>query len=72
MIKPSFIDLLISGFFIFTALFILIKYYKKINKENLLKIILLFSIAFSVHGLLHANYENFFGWNPLSGKFIPK
>ena len=29
MIKPSFIDLLISGFFIFTALFILIKYYKK-------------------------------------------
>ena len=36
------------------------------------KIILLFSIAFSVHGLLHANYENFFGWNPLSGKFIPK
>ncbi len=62
--RPSFLGLAFGGILIGVALVLLL-----LNKPNtrLITIILLLSIAVSVHSILHFGEEVVYGWNPLQG-----
>lgn len=59
MVKPSYIAQVISGLLIFWAALIAVKNYK------LAIIVLLFSVAISLHGIIHMFAEIVYGFNPL-------
>jgi len=65
MLKPSFFALVFSGLSIGIALILFSINYEKINVETIIRIVLLFSIAIGIHGLLHFVYELHYGFNPL-------
>lgn len=68
--RPSFLGLAIGGILIGVALVILL-----LKKPNirLVVIMLLLSIAISVHSVLHFGEELIYGWNPLKkGSFMTK
>ncbi len=65
-IKPSFFALVFSGLSIGIALILFAMNYEKINPQTIIRIILLFSIAIGIHGLLHFVYELHYGFNPLT------
>lgn len=65
-IKPSFFALVFSGLSIGIALILFALSYEKISSETIIRIILLFSIAVGIHGLLHFVYELHYGFNPLT------
>lgn len=62
--RPSFLGLAFGGILIGVALVLLL-----LNKPNtkLISIILLLSIAISVHSILHFGEEVIYNWNPLQG-----
>jgi hypothetical protein len=70
--RPSFITHIINGLLSFIALILYLSNYQKINIENTLIIILLLSIAFGIHGILHHYEEIYYDFNPLENKWIPQ
>ena len=70
--RPSIIAQGFSGILVFIALvyFLYKLNYNKyeFNALSCITILLLFSIAFGVHGLLHVNQEIYYDFNPLSNK----
>lgn len=65
---PSFYAHFINGLLLLFALIILCKNYSDIKKLDFYKIIiiiLIFSIAFGIHGLLHLGLESKYNYNPL-------
>lgn len=71
MIKPSFFALALSGILNLVALIFLISNFKYLKSNDILLAIILFSISFSCHGLLHGHIETNYGWNPIEGPLIP-
>jgi hypothetical protein len=70
--RPSFLSHIINGLLSFIALILYLSNYEKINVENTLFIILLLSIAFGIHGILHHYEELYYDFNPLENKWIPQ
>jgi len=74
MIKPSIIALIVSGLLILSALFLTYKeIYSKgtdISGIQLINLILFFSSAIALHGLLHIQAETKYNYNPLEGRII--
>lgn len=70
--KVSFVALIVSGLLNLIALIMLFNNYGKLEINQLLMIVLLFSIAISLHGLLHGYAEIYLDYNPLEGKMVPK
>jgi hypothetical protein len=70
--RVSFVALMVSGLLNLTALVMLINNYNKLQANQLLMIVLLFSIAVSLHGLFHAYAEIYLDFNPLAGKMVPR
>lgn len=62
--RPSFLGLAIGGILIGLAIILLLM---KKQDFRLIGIILLLSIAVSVHSILHFGEEIVYGWNPLEG-----
>lgn len=65
--RPSFIGLAFGGILIGVAIVLLLM---KKQDNKLIGIILLLSIAVSVHSILHFGEEIVYGWNPLEGSPI--
>jgi hypothetical protein len=66
--KPSYYALVLNGLVILIILILTIKNYKKIQTEDIYKIILLlilFNILIGVHGLLHVSLERTYNYNPI-------
>jgi hypothetical protein len=64
--RPSFFALILSGLTIGIALILFIISSETLNMSQVCQMILLFSIAISLHGLLHFMYEHHFRFNPLA------
>ena len=72
MIKPSFMAQVLSGLLIVWALYIVIVNRESVELQGLngAKLILFFSSAISLHGMLHMWAEIYYRYNPLeTGKF---
>lgn len=71
--RPSIIAQGFSGIIICLALiyFLYKLNYNKheFNIPSIITILLLFSIALGIHGLLHINQEIYYDFNPLAGKW---
>ncbi|MEX0597708.1 MAG: hypothetical protein WD512_14545, partial [Candidatus Paceibacterota bacterium] len=67
MLKPSFFALSLSGILNLIALLFLIANFKYSKPNDVLLAIILFSISFSCHGLLHGHIETHYGWSPFEG-----
>lgn len=66
--KASFYAYIVNGFLLLLAIILLYTNYdeiKKINSLQLIKLILLFSIAIGSHSLLHLGFEYIYEWNPI-------
>jgi hypothetical protein len=63
---------MVSGLLNLTAVIMLVNNYKKLQFSQLIMVVLLFSMAISLHGLFHAYAEIYLDFNPLAGKMIPK
>lgn len=70
--RVSFVALMVSGLLNLTAVIMLVNNYKKLQFSQLIMVVLLFSMAISLHGLFHAYAEIYLDFNPLAGKMIPK
>lgn len=64
--RPSFIALILSGLTIGIALILFMISSDKLNMSQVSQMVLLFSIAVSLHGLLHFMYEHHYRFNPLT------
>jgi len=67
LLAPSFFAHIISGIILLFAAIILYKNYhiiKNIDKYRLIMILLIFSIAFGIHGLSHLGMETVYGYYP--------
>lgn len=64
--RPSFFALILSGLTIGIALILFIISSETLNMSQVCQMILLFSIAISLHGLLHFMYEHHYRFNPLA------
>jgi len=71
MLKPSFLALTLSGILNLVALIFFMSNFKYLKSNDVLLSIILFSISFSCHGLLHGHIETQYGWNPLEGSLMP-
>ena len=69
--RPSFIGLASSGFLILIALIAFVMYYNSLTKSDVVIIVLLLSVAISIHSIQHNFEEILFGFNPLKGQWIP-
>lgn len=69
--RPSFLSQIISGFLILYAIILLYQNFSSIQLDStkLLIIILLFSVAMSLHGIQHAFEETYHNFNPFEGKW---
>lgn len=68
MIHPSILAHILSGAFMFLALFCLITCFSQIRKLDTyrtLVLTLLFSIAIGVHGISHLGLEKQYSYNPM-------
>lgn len=68
MIHPSILAHILSGAFMFIALFCLVTCFSQIRKLNTystLVLTLLFSIAIGVHGVSHLGLEKQYNYNPM-------
>ncbi len=67
MVKPSYLAHALSGLLISWAVYLLIvnKNSSELSGTNLLKIVLLLSIAVSLHGMMHMWAEIYYRYNPL-------
>jgi hypothetical protein len=64
-IRPSFLGLFTGGFLMLFSIIIFYNNYKKFNSSQVIMILLLLSIAVSVHSGLHSVEEIYYGWNPI-------
>lgn len=64
--RPSFFALILSGLTLGIALVLFILSSETLNKAQVCQMVLLFSIAISLHGLLHFMYEHHYKFNPLA------
>ena len=70
--RPSFISASIGAIFMTIALFFFIKNLRSdfsFDPSSLIIILLLFSLAFGMHGISHSIEEIYFDFNPLVGKW---
>ena len=67
--KPSFYSLPVTGILLFVSLLLIFQYSSKVgssmNTYQFINLLLLFSIAIGVHGLLHLGLEYVYNFNPL-------
>ena len=67
--KPSFYSLPITGILLFVSLLLIFQHSSKMGSSmttyQLVNLLLLFSIAIGVHGLLHLGLEYVYNFNPL-------
>ena len=67
--KPSFYSLPVTGILLFVSLLLIFQYSSKVGSSmstyQLVNLLLLFSIAIGVHGLLHLGLEYVYNFNPL-------
>ena len=67
--KPSFYSLPITGILLFVSLLLIFQHSLKVGSSmstyQLVNLLLLFSIAIGVHGLLHLGLEYVYNFNPL-------
>lgn len=66
--KPSYLSQVLSGLLIFFALIQLYKDNAPITPFNSVVLLLLFSIAIAVHGIMHFMAEVKYDFNPLENK----
>ena len=69
--RPSLLGLFAGGFLILAALIVFARKAKAVSPVKLISVLLLLSIAVSVHSLLHSNEEIYFKFNPLAGQWRP-
>jgi hypothetical protein len=68
MIHPSILAHIVSGAFMFVALFCLVNSYSQLRKLDAYRsmvLILLFSIAVGLHGVSHLGLEKQYSYNPI-------
>jgi hypothetical protein len=65
LLSPSFLALGVGGLLVFVAVVLLFLAFQGLNSFQIIVIVLLLSVAISVHGNLHERYEERFNWNPL-------
>lgn len=65
-LRPSFFALVLGGLTIGLSLILFMLSAEKLNMSQVTQMVLLFSIAFSLHGLLHFVYELHYNLNPLA------
>lgn len=68
--RPSFIGHALNGFLVLAAIFLFFRYYKTLSSESMIEIVLLFSIAFGVHAILHHYEEIYYDFNPYRNKWM--
>ena len=68
--KPSFYSLPITGILLFVSLLLIFQHSSKMGSSittyQLVNLLLLFSVAIGVHGLLHLGLEYVYNFNPLA------
>lgn len=67
-ISPSFYACILNGLLLLLALFLLYSNYSEVKSFDLYKImmlILIFSLAIGIHGLMHLGLEVYYKYNPL-------
>jgi hypothetical protein len=76
---PSFYAMVLSGLLLLvTTIYILYKSYQQyygtvsFDSYQIVMILLVLSIAYGIHGLLHAAEEKLYDFNPLEGKWLLK
>ena len=66
--KPSFYALVITGLLILVIIIVLVRNYKEIKNLETYKLLILLALitlVVGVHGLLHAQLEQQYNYNPL-------
>lgn len=71
MILPSFMAMLVGVAFLIASLVLFIINYKKINIAYVIMILVLISIAISLHALLHFANEVYYNFNPIQKLLHP-
>jgi disulfide bond formation protein DsbB len=69
MVKPSFLAQILNAAFLMAAIYVFAVSYQQLSNSNIIIILLLMSLAFGIHGLMHAVDEIYYGYNPLEGKW---
>jgi hypothetical protein len=68
--KPSFYSLPITGILLFVSLLLIFQHSLKVGSSmstyQLVNLLLLFSVAIGIHGLLHLGLEYVYNFNPLA------
>ena len=68
--KPSFYSLPITGILLFVSLLLIFQHSSKVGSSmstyQLVNLLLLFSVAIGIHGLLHLGLEYVYNFNPLA------
>jgi len=68
--KPSFYSLPITGILLFVSLLLIFQHSSKVGSSmstyQLVNLLLLFSVAIGVHGILHLGLEYVYNFNPLA------
>jgi hypothetical protein len=68
--KPSFYSLPITGILLFVSLLLIFQHSSKMGSSmstyQWVNLLLLFSIAIGIHGLLHLGLEYVYNFNPLA------
>ena len=67
--RPSFLGTGINAITATIATVIFLLNYRTMNNVDMIKILLLISIAFGIHALLHHYEEIYYDFNPLIGKW---
>lgn len=68
MLSPSFLALVLNGILILISLLYIIYSYNsgvKFDPYQTIVLLFMFTLVISVHGLLHAQMEKLYGYNPL-------
>jgi hypothetical protein len=66
--RPSFLAHIINGTLALIGTILFIVNYKKLDISMIILFILILSIAWGVHGLMHHYEEIYYDFNPLIGK----
>jgi hypothetical protein len=69
--RPSFLSHIMNGLIILVAIYLYCMNHRNIDMANTLVILLLLSISFGIHGILHHYEEIHYNFNPLENKWIP-
>ena len=67
--RPSFIGMGINAILASIAAVLFMMNYRSMDNIDIIKILLLTSIAFGIHALLHHYEEIYYNFNPLVGKW---